>query len=312
MALFVIFNAAIHLNNARRIANLFSSHPNLWVWRHGAYNMKSLWQFNRQTLFGVTLVRNKAVFLAEWLDFHFDQGFDFFFVYTHNASDIATQMVLEPYIAQNRVALIDAHRMFETVCSQSQPRIEHWFADCQVEVFNQALHVLRVSLTMYASDCWLAVFDVDEFIYGRSKCMHEVLRDIDESVDAVVLHGYTFGTSRYENNSQFQSVVQSHSLRSATVFTYKSISRVWRINTEFTGVHQPHCIIFFLCNHLLLYVGNPILAMNHYQFMSNEEQLKKIEDNSNPFYQDVYNNASTQASFNAVFDDGILHTPICR
>ena len=80
MTLVVIFIAAIHVNNTRRKANLFSSHPNLWVWEHGAYNMKPLWKFNRQTLFGVTLVRNKAVFLAEWLDFHFDQGFDFFFV----------------------------------------------------------------------------------------------------------------------------------------------------------------------------------------------------------------------------------------
>ena len=330
-AAYTLFIAIVYLNNQRRISSMFENPPILWTYNNndnngikgrGKYQPKPLWNFpkNKRTLFAVTMVRNRAMFLKEWLDFHLNQGFDFFFIYTHNASDVDTEIVLKPYIQAKTAALIDAAKMFPYVCSQAYPHdIPHWFSDCQVAVFDQALHLLRVSINNNndRESSWLAVFDIDEFFYSNPAqekgCLRDVLRAMPRDVDVTVVHGYNFGTSNFENNSQFSSVVHSHLHRSASSTIYKSISRVGSINTEYTGVHRPHCIIFFLCWHLFMLAEDPAspIRLNHYQFVSMAEHRKKMSMNSNVFYAEVYNNLAQQAEFNSVFDDSILNASVC-
>jgi hypothetical protein len=256
----------------------------------------------------VTLVRNKARFLKEWIDFHLKQGIDFIFVYTHNASDVDTELVLMPYIKSKKVALIDAERAFPELCSQDYPRFEHWFAWCQCEVFNQALHILRISLPRRDLNKWLAVFDVDEFIYGHSKCLRETLQeDIPKHIDSVQVQGYSFGTSGFENNSQFKNVIDTHLHRSSIDSIYKSVSRIWNINLEYNSVHHPHCIIPFLCEYMMLPMVNPYIHFNHYQYISMEEHRQKIAMNANDRYKQVYKDIRRQNELNSVFDDMILN-----
>ena len=329
-AAYTLFIAIVYLNNQRRISYMFENPPILWIYNidnnnkgQGKYQPKPLWNFpkNKRTLFAVTMVRNRAMFLKEWLDFHLNQGFDFFFIYTHNVSDVDTEIVPKPYIQAKTAALIDAAKMFPYVCSQAYPHdIPHWFSDCQVAVFDQALHLLRVSINNNdrgGESAWLAVFDIDEFFYSNPAqekgCLRYVLRAMPHDVDVTVVHGYNFGTSNFENNTQFSSVVHSHLHRSASSTIYKSISRVGSINTEYTGVHRPHCIIFFLCWHLFMLAEDPAspIRLNHYQFVSMAEHRKKMSMNSNVFYAEVYNNLAQQAEFNSVFDDSILNASGC-
>ena len=312
VAIYFIFRTGVYLNNERRVISFFNDPPkSLWIFNGKHYQRSTLWNFHDKSLFAVTLVRNKARFLKEWVDFHLKQGIEFIFIYTHNASDVETELVLMPYIKSKKVALIDAERAFPELCSQNYPRFEHWFAWCQCEVFNQALHVLRISLPRHDRNKWLAVFDVDEFIYGHSKCLHKTLtEDIPQHIDSVQVQGYSFGTSGFENNSQFENIIDTHLRRSSVDIIYKSISRVWNINIEYTGVHLPHCIIFFLCEYMMLPIVNPYIHFNHYQYISMEEHRQKIAMNANNHYREVYRDTRHQNELNSVFDNRILNASL--
>jgi hypothetical protein len=262
-------------------------------------------------MFGVTLVRNKAAFLVEWLDFHFDQGFDFFFIYNHNASDVETQRVLVPYLQSKKVTLIDAVATFPVECNHSQRHSQHWYNVCQASVFLQALDILRI---FHSSDAntWLAVFDIDEFIFGQKKCAREVLQAMPPSVDFVTVHARVFGASNYTNNSQFVSVLHSHLHRASLAFHdhWKSISRVSSPFVKYPSVHDPGCVVF-MCSSITMPSHNSMLNMNHYQYVSLEELQRKCIDNHNTFYSNIGKNQALQDAYNSIYDDSILHATPC-
>jgi hypothetical protein len=57
-------------------------------------------------LIAVTMVKNKARYLPEWVEFHLAQGFDRFIIYNNNKEEDLTSEVLRPYINLGVVELI--------------------------------------------------------------------------------------------------------------------------------------------------------------------------------------------------------------
>lgn len=126
------------------------------------------------TLAAMTLIRNEARYLAEWIDFHVAQGVSHFYVFDNGSTD-ATADVLAPYVAADRASVIPwPHR-----------RGYH----------TQALAYAH-ALKAFGPACrWMAFFDVDEFLYcpdGRP--LTELLARFAD-YPALIVHRHTFGTS---------------------------------------------------------------------------------------------------------------------
>ena len=80
----------------------------------------------------ITLFKNNAPYLAEWLEFHHMLGVQRFVLYNHDSSDHYLD-VLAPYLASGTVELRHASSLFPTVCRVSSPPKQHEFVKCQMD-----------------------------------------------------------------------------------------------------------------------------------------------------------------------------------
>jgi len=293
----------------------------IFDWENKKYNVRHLRFLSKSRLFCATLVRNKAAFLKEWIHFYLNQGIDHIIIYNHNTTDVATTQLLVSEINQNQnmvtsITMIDAERSFERYCSHSiKNKGEHWFAWCQYDVFSHSLHTLR-HWNPHAQDLWLACLDVDEYIWGRKQCLKAILFQLPLSTEVLFVVGYTFGTSGFHNNSEFDSVLSSHLWRAKDDF--KNIRKYFtRVNSknvlELWSVHSPNCGLGFtgilgLTDHYLCQwsiLNETEIRFHHYQFFSNEEIATKLVQNHNQAYEKSMKHQSD--TYNVVFDNTILN-----
>jgi hypothetical protein len=117
------------------------------------------------------VMKNEAHVLEEWLDHYANEGVDHFYL-IDDASTDDTPAVLAPWITSGRVTLVaDAAR-------------------------HDQLGKYHRHLTRALSECaWLAVVDLDEFLYARTGTLAGFLRVVPEDVGAVVVPWKNFGSS---------------------------------------------------------------------------------------------------------------------
>lgn len=104
----------------------------------------------------VSIIRNEASYLREWLDYHIAAGISHFYLYDNGSTD-CTQQLLHPYVEQGYVTC----RFFPG-------------KGAQMLAYNDALQRYRFAAR------YLVLIDADEFIYplnGRSipQCVQEIL-----------------------------------------------------------------------------------------------------------------------------------------
>lgn len=123
----------------------------------------------------VTVVKNEGMYLKEWIDFHRDEGVEFFVIYDNGSSD-DTKQVLKPYVDQGIVEIV---------------KWRHFDAkrDTQLMAYAHAL-------TNYGIEAnWVGFFDVDEFMYcpkGEKVCD---FLNVMRGYPVVGVVGNYFGTS---------------------------------------------------------------------------------------------------------------------
>ena len=290
--------------------NIRKLHPFIFQPSTNTYSQNHI-KLRNGSLYGVTLVRNKGPFLKEWLDFHFNQGFDQFLIYNHNVSDTQTLDVLLPYILDNnRVILISALQTAPEHCSfQNELYVDHWFGTCQNFCFTQAFNIIR----NFSSDIntWVGHFDIDEFMFGvGNKCLKTALKSIIVQIDVLYMKGLTFGTNGFAQNNQFDSVIQTHLHRAPnnkhTIIQKKLLrtSNQWIYETR---THDAYCI-FSACRQFKLSPFNKYIRLHHYQFISMEENILKAKTNHNSYYNQISNNLDY---FNTIYDPTILNVSHC-
>ena len=111
----------------------------------------------------VTILKDEAPYLEEWIEFHLLMGFDHFFIYDNGSTD-GTLKVLEKYQQRGVVT------------------VTPW---CN---FSQVLHPQKAANAhAIANFCapyrWVAFFDVDEFLFSpTAHTLIEVLDNMDDRV----------------------------------------------------------------------------------------------------------------------------------
>lgn len=146
------------------------------------------------TLAIVSLFRNGALFLKEWLEFHLMVGVEHFYLCDHLSTDNSLE-ILNPYIEAGVVELENDTRNYSSIFE-----FEHLI---HMPFFEQTISRTRGIVQ------WLACLDVDEFmIPAQGKDIKELLPRY-MNYDSISLNWQVYGTSRLENVPSNSLLIES-------------------------------------------------------------------------------------------------------
>lgn len=223
---------------------------------------------------GVTaIIRNEALYLEEWLDYHIVAGVDIFYLFDDDSSD-NTLDVLKPYINEGVVELIQLGK---------QPNTD--FYNTQTLVYNLSLITHKYDVK------YMAFIDIDEFIlpyigtdiYSAVEC---ILKDLPYAC-GIAVNWRIFGSSGHIKHQE--SVLDNYLYRTRDCYgangLVKSIVNPRFVLGWYKNPHLCSCVpgyyivdengkrITKVCGKNTF--GKKI-RINHYFCKSKEDWLKKM------------------------------------
>ena len=142
------------------------------------------------------IFRNEAPYLKEWIEFHRLVGFESFHLFDNLSTDLP-EKVLAPYIAEGIVRLtswpIDYTDVYE-------------WTEVQCLAYERALY------TASGKTKWLALLDVDEFLFSVDGPLIEVLSPF-ENQGGVAVNWQVFGTSNVAKIGKGQRMIEELTLK---------------------------------------------------------------------------------------------------
>lgn len=173
------------------------------------------------------IFRNEAPYLVEWIEFHRLVGVEHMYLYDHGSSDRPVER-LEPYIQQGFVTLIP----WSTFHTSFTPQLL------------QAAHAITTFGPNYR---WMALIDVDEFVFPTEDASLFKTMTQFEDLPAVAVPWIMFGFSGHESKPE-GLVIENYTMRAPfppplerkSIFKWKSILNP----AEIVAVHSPHSYEF--------------------------------------------------------------------
>lgn len=140
------------------------------------------------------IFRNEAPFLQEWIEFHKLQGVEHFFLYNNNSTDGYLQ-ALTPYLNRHEVTLEEWSATYE------QGERAKWL-EIQTGAY---MHCMRQH---GPKTRWLAVIDIDEFLFCPNGTKLVPFLQSYESFPALGVSWLMFGTSDVEEIPQGKLMIE--------------------------------------------------------------------------------------------------------
>lgn len=258
-------------------------------------------------LAAVLIIKDEAIYVREWIEYHQLVGIEHFYIYDNDSSD-ELKDVLQPYVERGIVT----YRSIEGRCAQ-------------IAAYNDALSRRRFECR------YMICLDIDEFIYPKNnRRLLEFVDEIfaeDDAIAELLICWSVFGSNGleyaepekgvldrftrravYDNqcNNSFKSIVNPRGVKcyttphNATCFAQKRI-----VNAEGKPVRMSMQGDKLKIN--LSGYATDIIAINHYVVKSREEYNRKIA-RGDAFYD---KNPRSDEHFdkfdrNDIFDDGIV------
>ena len=258
----------------------------------------------------VSIMKNEAPYVKEWLDYHILAGADHFYIYDNESPDNLKE-VLQPYINNGIVT----YKFYPGKARQ-------------YEAYNEAIK-------NYKFFCrYIAFIDADEFIFPQNnKSIVEVTDEIlsdKKNAGGLAANIYYFGSNNLETADYSKGVLERFTRRApvdwiplldarrnlpggtAHVSTITNPRRVHHFgNPHFAYYFENYCAINSDGGKVLGYYNNPPIVdkivMNHYSVKSKEEYLTKIARGTADNKNNIYNlEKFKRDDHNEVFDDSIL------
>lgn len=137
----------------------------------------------------VTMFKNEAHIIKEWIKHYISQGVDHFFMIDNDSNDNYLEY-LSPYIENNTVTLkIDKRKHSQEICYN-----EHFLEDCK-------------------KYDWVIVCDLDEFIYSRKefKTIKDYVKKLKPFVSQICIPWKIFGSNGFNtmDKEQPESVIKT-------------------------------------------------------------------------------------------------------
>lgn len=177
---------------------------------------------SRKALAICAIFQDEARFLGEWIEFHRLQGVEHFFLYDNRSHDDPAA-VLRPWLEAGVVTLVDWPTSFEE------------FA--QIKAYNHCLEHFGAGFQ------WLAMIDVDEFLYSPDGAMLPAVLQAFSGVPAVVVNWQVYGSSGHRENPGGLVTEQ---------FTRRA-EQQWVRNRRMKSIVRPECTEAFHSPHVAVY-----------------------------------------------------------
>lgn len=211
--------------------------------------------------------KNEAPFLKEWLDFHLAQGVQRFYLADNHSTD-QPEAVLQAYLEKGQVVL------GKTDTAAMNARI-------QAKVLNELLQQIEHK---ESKDCWVAVIDVDEFLFNPDGItIPETLKPFtSKNLAAVVANWMMFGTSNLAKLNSDQGMLEQLKMRAhVSLGEHKMVKPILYLANQAGFIEGPHTPIckgkapIYYSDQSLYDVDDPQiihqpLRINHYWYRSEE------------------------------------------
>lgn len=137
------------------------------------------------------IFQNEAPYLKEWIEFHRRIGFEFFDLFDHLSTDFP-EKVLGPYVEQGIVRL--------TRWPFSCKDVYEW-TEVQCLAYERAIHSALGKVK------WLAMLDVDEFLFPVQDTLLKTLEPFEE-FGGVAVNWQVYGTSNVAKIPENQQMIE--------------------------------------------------------------------------------------------------------
>lgn len=173
------------------------------------------------------IFQNEAPYLKEWIDFHLLVGFESFYLFDHCSTDSPNQ-VLRPYIDQGVVKI--------TRWPLTYSNVYEW-TEVQCLAYERAIHWASGRVK------WLAILDVDEFLFPVDGSLAKILSAFEE-FGGVCVNWQVYGTSNVAKIPPDQRMIEVLNWKAPTLQVtnqhVKSIVRPERVK----GWDNAHSAIY--------------------------------------------------------------------
>ena len=164
------------------------------------------------------IFQNEAQYLKEWIDFHRQIGFEFFYLFDHFSTDFP-EKVLEPYLTEGIVKL--------THWPITYGDVYEW-TEVQCLAYERAIH------WACGKTKWLAILDVDEFLFPVEGKLINILQDFEE-FGGVCVNWQIYGTSNVAKIPEGKKMIATLNFKAPEAqvanFHVKSIVRPQRVES---------------------------------------------------------------------------------
>ena len=257
---------------------------------------KSLFRYE---LAAVLIIKDEAIYIKEWLDYHLLVGVEHFFIYDNESSDDLRQ-VLRPYIERGVVT-----------CHSIEGRC------AQCAAYGDAIR-------RYRFECrYLVCIDVDEFINLRG---NESIIDLvdemfarDDQVAGFAMHMVNFGSNGLKAAEYDKGVLERFTRRAPIEHTHNRYIKTIVDPRRVKFYPGPHNANYFADGKAIDENGwvcpdaghEPItanrIAVNHYGIKSVEEYKRRIARGDAFFFDNPRSmERFREFDLNDEFDDSIL------
>lgn len=180
------------------------------------------------------IFKNEAKWLKEWVEYHHKVlGVDHFYLYNNESSD-EYQKVLEPFIRQGIVELIDWDSSSPDHLA-SGPFMDAPWSMAQLGAYNNCLKQRALGKVD-----WVAMIDIDEFIVpakGVSHFYSLLAKAKKHRKGTVSIHWKVFGTSGVQDLGSQELLTEKLTLRAKE-------DHPW--NSQVKSIHRPEAVEFCL------------------------------------------------------------------
>lgn len=220
------------------------------------------------------IFKNEAKYLKEWIEYHKIIGIEHFYLYNNNSED-NYEKVLEPYIKENVVTLIQWPK------EQAQ------------------MQAYKDGIERFSSESeWITLIDIDEFLVPITKeNIYDFLKPFQKNRPVVITYWKVFGTSGKISRNMDKLVTESFFITWDKFFDMGKIFFNTAYKLDFRGIHStaihhyswgiykgismPPVNVF---NKICMYDNNPVphkknisfpLQLNHYFSKTYDEYNQK-------------------------------------
>ena len=256
-----------------------------------------------------TVVKNKGIYLPEWIESLLLQGVDKIVIYNNNGNDKSLEYI-KPYIEDGIVDWINWPRDYANLSSSvydwhdkgNFDNFKKWYDSCTSKTndpygrfLDCETSAIRETVARYRKHSWIAYFDVDEifFVNDPKSCIVDYLRKWEGKYNYLNIGGYNYGTNGYYHsptrsvNLPFPLVSEIYRYRLSLPLhkgaiivqdhTWMRHSIAYAKSAYGSEVRNPHN---WDMNEKKREISKPVeIFMNHYRFLSVEHSYRKAKAN---------------------------------